>query len=210
MAVFESTPFRLTSSVYFRIAVRQKLPKVALSLALPFLILLAAGAIFDSRMLFIALMIPFIFTPVVMSHIYYSTLLQPEARRALSLQQAIVESGMKITLAFLKTENKPTEKENEGELREHTHKESNQPFLSATGSNSDTKAEELVKVGETIYSWNSISEISLFSRNLVIWLVDVSLPVVIPLSAMPADFDPYSIETVPERIENYDNALRHK
>lgn len=197
MAVFESTPFRLTSSVYFRIAVRQKLPKVALSLALPFLILLAAGAIFDSRMLFIALMIPFIFAPVVMSHIYYSTLLQPEARRALSLQRASVESGMKITLAFLKTENKPSEKDNKGGLSECTPKMSdNQPLLSATGSDSGTKAEELVKVGETIYSWNSISEISLFSRNLVIWLVDVSLPVVIPLSAMPADFDPYSIETV--------------
>lgn len=196
MAVFESTPFRLTSSVYFRIAVRQKLPKVALSLALPFLILLAAGAFFDPRMLFIALMIPFIFTPVVMSHIYYSTLLQPEARRALSLQQAIVESGRKITLVFLKTENKSTERNTEGGLSEYTPKKSdNQPLLSATGSDSDTKAEELVKIGETIYSWNSISEISLFSRNLVIWLVDVSLPVVIPLSAMPADFDPYSIET---------------
>lgn len=196
MAVFESTPFRLTSSVYFRIAVRQKLPKVALSLALPFLILLAAGAFFDPRMLFIALMIPFIFTPVVMSHIYYSTLLQPEARRALSLQQAIVESGRKITLVFLKTENKPNERDTEGGLSEYTPKKSdNQPLLSGTGSDSDTKAEELVKVGETIYSWNSISEISLFSRNLVIWLVDVSLPVVIPLSAMPADFDPYSIET---------------
>lgn len=197
MAVFESTPFRLTSSVYFRIAVRQKLPKVALSLALPILILLAAGAIFDSRMLFIALMIAFIFAPVVMSHIYYFTLLQPEARRVLSLQRAIVESGRKITLVFLKTENKPTEKDNEGGLSEYAPKMSdNQPLLSATGSDSDTKAEELVKVGETIYSWNSISEISLFSHNLVIWLVGVSLPVVIPLSAMPADFDPYSIETV--------------
>ena len=197
MAVFESTPFRLTSSVYFRIAVRQKLPKVALSLALPFLILLVAGVIFDSRMLFIALMIPFIFAPVVMSHIYYSTLLQPEARRALSLQKVILEPGKSMTLVFLRKEKQSYDSGLTDDKTEESSLPSESSQVSTRRENASViKDEELEIIGEATYNWNRVSEISLFSRNLVIELIDISLPVVIPLSSMSADFDPYSIETV--------------
>lgn len=168
-----------------------------MSLALPFLILLVAGVIFDSRMLFIALMIPFIFAPVVMSHIYYSTLLQPEARRALSLQKVILEPGKSMTLVFLRKEKQSYDSGLTGDKTEESSLPSESSQVSIRKGNASViKDEELEIIGEATYNWNRISEISLFSRNLVIELIDISLPVVIPLSSMPADFDPYSIETV--------------
>ena len=147
-------------------------------------------------MLFIALMIPFIFAPVVMSHIYYSTLLQPEARRALSLQKVILEPGKSMTLVFLRKEKQSDDSGLTGDKTEESSLPSESSQVSTRRENASViKDEDLEIIGEAAFNWNRVSEISLFSRNLVIELIDVSLPVVIPLSSMPPDFDPYSVET---------------
>lgn len=132
-----------------------------------------------------------------MSHIYYSTLLQPEARRALSLQKVVLEPGKSMTLVFLMEEKQSDDSGLTGDKTEESSLTSeSSPVSTRKGNASVIKDEELEIIGKATYNWNRISEISLFSRNLVIELIDSSLPVVIPFSSMPPDFDPYSIETV--------------
>lgn len=132
-----------------------------------------------------------------MSHIYYSTLLQPEARRALSLQKVVLEPGKSMTLVFLRKEKQSDDSGLTGDKTEESSLTSeSSPVSTRKGNASVIKDEELEIIGKATYNWNRISEISLFSRNLVVELIDSSLPVVIPFSSMPADFDPYSVETV--------------
>ncbi len=131
-----------------------------------------------------------------MSHIYYSTLLQPEARRALSLQKVILEPGKSMTLVFLRKEKQSDDSGLTGDKTEESSLTSESSQVSTRKGNASViKNEELDTIGKATYNWNRVSEISLFSRNLVIRLIDSSLPVVIPFSSMPPDFDPYGFET---------------
>lgn len=102
-----------------------------------------------------------------------------------------------MTLVFLRKEKQSDDSGLTGDKTEESSLTSETSQVSIRKGNASViKDEELEIIGEATYNWNRVSEISLFSRNLVIELIDISLPVVIPLSSMPADFDPYSIETV--------------
>lgn len=121
------------------------------------------------RFLFVAIMVPLIFAPMVMTHIFYSTLLHPDARRALRLQKASLMPDSSLLLSFLK--------ENDREATEPT--EPTEPVYTVTDTLSIPA--------------DRISSISLSTRCLVIHIADNRLPVAIPLDALPPDFNPYDM-----------------
>ena len=143
------------------------LPRVALLLAIPFIgLLVAAGVLHDMRFLFVALMVPLIFAPMVMTHIFYSTLLHPDARRALRLQKAALQSDGALQLSFLKEKDKEAT-------------ESTDPTYTVTDS---------LTIPES-----QITSASLSTGCLVFHLADSRLPVAIPLASLPPDFNPYDV-----------------
>lgn len=153
--------------MYFRIAAKRTLPRVALLLAIPFVgLLIAAGVLHDMRFLFIAIMVPLIFAPMVMAHIFYSTLLHPDARRALRLQKIAFAPDAPLHLSFLKEDDK-----------ESDASESAEPTYTVT----DT----------LIVPRTRISSVSLSTDCLIFHLTDSCLPIAIPLSAFPPSFNPF-------------------
>lgn len=128
--------------------------------------MIAAGVLHDMRFIFIAIMVPLIFAPMIMVHIFYSTLLHPDARRALRLQKITLDPDTTLQLSFLK--------ENDMD------------------SDAPDSAEPTYTVTHTLIVPRArISSVSLSTGCLIFHLTDSRLPIVLPLSTLPPSFNPY-------------------
>ena len=95
----ESTIFRISPTTYLQATAGSLMPRLWLFAGLPLLACLIA-AIWEPRMLLIALILLFLIIPMAVFHIYFSRLLTEEARFAVTPKHVTVSPDGTITVTF--------------------------------------------------------------------------------------------------------------
>lgn len=95
-------PFITTSGDYFATVMKFWLKSRGWIILLPVIFFLALGLMLaDERWILVALMVVFIIFPMVMSMIYTSYMLTPEARRAVLPKRVIITPGKSLRLEYV-------------------------------------------------------------------------------------------------------------
>ena len=80
------------------------LPRYGWLVITPILVCGVLGAVFDERLMLVALMLLFIVVPMLMSFLYTYYMLTPEARRAVIRKTVEIDEGRSIRLTYLPDE----------------------------------------------------------------------------------------------------------
>ena len=97
----ETAPYQVPSGDYLGAVLRLRMARVWPLIAIPVVIMLAVGAFYDSRWLFVALIALFIVAPMVLSLVYTRYLLTPEAARAVMRQSARLDADGSLCIPYL-------------------------------------------------------------------------------------------------------------
>lgn len=108
----KTNPFVTTSGDYLSVLLSLWLPRYGWLVVTPILICGVLGAVFDERLMLVALMLLFIVVPMLMSFLYTYYMLTPEARRAVVRKVVEIDEGRSIRLTYL-----PDEKSEDTEKR---------------------------------------------------------------------------------------------
>lgn len=92
--------FKLSPTVYFKIAAGAILPKLMLISSSTLLITLIISLLVDIRFVLVTLIILFLLIPMIVSHIYFSKLLTREAQYALTTKHVIINLEKEIIETF--------------------------------------------------------------------------------------------------------------
>ena len=146
---------------------------------LPVIFFLALGlALSDERWIIVALMVVFIIAPMVMSMIYTSYMLTPEARRAVLPKRLTVIPGTSIRIDYVS--HKELEKSTP-----HDHPESSEAETGSTYPH-DSQEPEKIPAPETI-PWTDISDETSTSSFRIYRLKGKFQFIIIPWTAIPRD-----------------------
>lgn len=149
---FVTESYKLTPTIYLRVALHKLLPTLAVIICIPVIACLI-GSYWDSRMLFVALIFIFLVAPMVLAHIYFSRMLTTEAQRSLSAKHVEVSPGQYIKVIYEGTGESP------------------------------------VPSPITI-DWDEIESCRMFNREIAIYTLKHSQPLIIPMSTLPTHIDP--------------------
>lgn len=100
----KTNPFVTTSGDYLSVLLSLWLPRYGWLVITPILVCGVLGAVFDGRLMLVALMLLFIVVPMLMSFLYTYYMLTPEARRAVIRKTVEIDEGRSIRLTYLPDE----------------------------------------------------------------------------------------------------------
>lgn len=100
----KTNPFVTTSGDYLSVLLSLWLPRYGWLVITPILVCGVLGAVFDGRLMLVALMLLFIVVPMLMSFLYTYYMLTPEARRAVVRKTVEIDEGRSIRLTYLPDE----------------------------------------------------------------------------------------------------------
>ncbi len=100
----KTNPFVTTSGDYLSVLLSLWLPRYGWLVLTPILVCGVLGAVFDERLMLVALMLLFIVVPMLMSFLYTYYMLTPEARRAVIRKTVEIDEGRSIRLTYLPDE----------------------------------------------------------------------------------------------------------
>lgn len=100
----KTNPFVTTSGDYLSVLLSLWLPRYGWLVITPILVCGVLGAVFDERLMLVALMLLFIVVPMLMSFLYTYYMLTPEARRAVIRKTVEIDEGRSIRLTYLPDE----------------------------------------------------------------------------------------------------------
>lgn len=100
----KTNPFVTTSGDYLSVLLSLWLPRYGWIVITPILVCGVLGAVFDERLMLVALMLLFIVVPMLMSFLYTYYMLTPEARRAVIRKTVEIDEGRSIRLTYLPDE----------------------------------------------------------------------------------------------------------
>ena len=100
----KTNPFVTTSGDYLSVLLSLWLPRYGWLVITPILVCGVLGAVFDERLMLVALMLLFIVVPMLMSFLYTYYMLTPEARRAVIRKTVEIDEGRSIRLIYLPDE----------------------------------------------------------------------------------------------------------
>ena len=95
----ESEIFRISPTTYLQATAGSIMPRLWLFAGLPLLACLIA-AVWEPKMLFVALILLFLIIPMAVFHIYFMRLLTPEARFAVTPKHVTISPDAAITVTF--------------------------------------------------------------------------------------------------------------
>ncbi len=97
---FTTSPFSVPSGDYLSALGSRWFGRYWLVIAVPVLIMLTVGAVWDSRWLFVALIVGFIIVPMILSGLYYHYMLTPEMGRAVLRRSVICHPDGSLTVSY--------------------------------------------------------------------------------------------------------------
>lgn len=129
---YTTRPFVTTSGEYFATVMKSWLKSRGWIMLLPVIFFLALGlCLADERWVLVALLVVFIIFPMVMSMLYTSYMLTPEARRAILPRKVTVRPGESITIEYVSRKELQDEKEPVMEGHEPTRKDDVSEYIPA-------------------------------------------------------------------------------
>lgn len=146
--------FRISPGIYLRYTARSVVPRLALAICVPF-IACCIAAVWDLRWAFVALILIFLVAPMIVGYIYFSRLLTPQARKALSPQ--------KVTLPDYRSNTK-------------TECQLTVTYISADDENTPPSP--------VSFPWNNVQKITETRKYLIIEADALGYPLIIPKSSL--------------------------
>lgn len=145
------------------------IPRYGWTVALPLIACAAIGVFIDTRFLLVALMLLFIVVPMVMSFLYTYYMLTPEARRAITRKEIVIDEDNEMKLIYLPPE-QPTLKE---------------PKLGEEYNADNIEVKSFVPDPETI-KWKNIKSVK-YTTRFVVYILDTPRLqfILIPYAALP-------------------------
>ncbi|MBD5173559.1 MAG: hypothetical protein HDT08_02860 [Bacteroidales bacterium] len=109
--VIITSTFKSTASEYLSLAISRSISTYCLLIIIPIIIFSIIALIFDIRWILVTLIFLFLIAPFIIANIYFSKLLTPQARIALSPKKIRIVSGKYIEIYLVDTEDKVTSTE---------------------------------------------------------------------------------------------------
>lgn len=165
----KTQPFTTTSGDYLSTLMGIWIPRYGWTVALPLIACAAIGLFVDMRFLLVAFMLLFIVVPMVMSFLYTYYMLTPEARRAVTRKEIVIDEDNEMKLIYLPPE-------------QSTFKE---PKLGEEYEPDDIEVKTFVPDPETI-KWKNIKSVK-YTTRFVVYILDTPRLqfILIPYAALP-------------------------